>query len=132
MAGFMQRMRLVTHLLWIDCIAAALAGTLVLSLTEAIARLYTMQADWLRFIGAINLLYACLSGSLALRDSRPVRWIAALSIANGVWSVACVGIAVAMAGTATPFGMTHLLGEGVFVGCLAGLEWRWRNRLANG
>ena len=125
-------MPLISGLLWIDCIAAALAGTLMVALGDRLADLYAMPHAWLRLIGAINLLYACLSGSLALRDRRPVRWIAALSIANGVWSVACVGIAVAMAGTATPFGMTHLLGEGVFVGCLAVLEWRWRNRLANG
>jgi hypothetical protein len=132
MAGCMQRMRLATHLLWIDCIAAALAGTLVLALGERLAGLYAMPHMGLQLIGAINLLYACLSGSLALHNQRPVSLVAALSIANGAWSMTCIGIAVAMAGTATPFGMAHLLGEGIFVGGLAVLEWRWRDRLANG
>lgn len=45
--------------------------------------------------------------------------------------MACIGIAVTVAGTATVFGMAHLLGEAVFVGGLAVLEWRWRDRLAN-
>lgn len=125
-------MPFIRHLLWIDCIAAALAGTLVLALGGRLAELYAMPHMGLQLIGAINLLYACLSGSLALRDRRPVRWIAALSIANGAWSMACICIAVTVAGTATPFGMTHLLGEAVFVGGLAVLEWRWRDRLANG
>jgi hypothetical protein len=129
MAGFMQRMRLVTHLLWIDCIAAALAGTLVMSLGDRLADLYAMPPAWLRLIGAVNLLYACLSGTLALRDKRSVRWVAVLSIANGAWSMACIGIAAAMAGTATAFCMAHLLGEAAFVGSLAVLEWRWRHRL---
>lgn len=117
-------------LLWIDCVAAVLAGTLVLAFADPLAAFYAMPADGLRVIGAINLLYACLSGSLALRDTRSVRWIAALALANGAWSMACSGIAVAVAGTATAFGMAHLLGEGAFVGSLGLLEWRWRVRLA--
>lgn len=126
----MRRMPFVRPLLWIDCIAAALAGTLVLCFVDALANLYAIPHAWLRLIGAINLFYACLSGSLALRNKRPVRWIAALGIANGAWSMACIGIAMTAAGTATAFGMAHLLGEGAFVGTLALLEWRWRDRLA--
>lgn len=125
-------MRLARHLLWIDCIAATLAGALVLSSTDAIARLYAMPTDGLRVIGMVNLLYACLSGSLAVRSRRPMRLIAMLSIANGIWATTCIGMAFAMAGTVTALGMVHLLGEGVFVGGLAVLEWRWRDRLANG
>lgn len=128
----MPRIRLTRHLLWIDCIAATLAGVLVLSLTDAIVRLYAMPADWLRLIGLVNLLYACLSGTLALRRRRPLSLVVMLSFANGAWSMICVGIAVAMAGTATSFGMAHLLGEAVFVGSLAMLEWRWRHLLAAG
>jgi hypothetical protein len=122
-------MPFIRHLLWIDCIAAALAGTLMLALGDRLADLYAMPPAWLRLIGAVNLLYACLSGTLALRDKRSVRWVAVLSIANGAWSMACIGIAAAMAGTATAFCMAHLLGEAAFVGSLAVLEWRWRHRL---
>lgn len=130
MTGTAGRMGLARHLLWIDCIAAVLAGALMLSLTDAIARLYAMPVDWLRVIGIVNLLYACLSGALAMRSRRPRPLIAMLSIANGIWATACIGMAVAMAATATAFGMAHLLGEGLFVGSLAALEWRWRERLA--
>ena len=125
-------MGLARHLLWLDCIAALLAGALMLSLTDAIARLYAIPVDWLRVIGMVNLLYGCFSGSLAVRRQRPVSLVVALSIANGAWSMICVGIAVAMAGTATPYGMAHLLGEAVFVGGLAVFEWRWRHRLTRG
>lgn len=123
-------MRSLRHLLWFDCIAAALAGTLVLAFGERLAEFYALPLDGLRAIGAINLSYACLSGSLALRGPRSVRWIAALALANGAWSMACIGIAVAMAGSATAFGIAHLLGEGAFVGTLGLFEWRWRDRLA--
>jgi hypothetical protein len=122
--------RSLRHLLWVDCIAAALAGTLVLAFADRLAAFYAMPADGLRAIGAINLSYACLSGSLALRGSRSVRWIAALALANGAWSMACIGIAVAMADSATAFGIAHLIGEGAFVGTLGLFEWRWRDRLA--
>lgn len=34
------------------------------------------------------------------------------------------------AGSASPFGLGHLVGEAIFVGGLAGLvEWRWREQL---
>jgi len=36
---------------------------------------------------------------------------------------------VALAGGASVFGLAHLLGEGAFVGALATLEWRERERL---
>jgi hypothetical protein len=36
---------------------------------------------------------------------------------------------VRLAGTASAFGLAHLVGEGLFVGGLAVLEWRRRERL---
>lgn len=132
MAQAARRMRFARYLLWIDCGAAALAGTLMLTFSDRLAGLYAIPMDGLRVIGTINLLYACFSGSLAMRSRRPVSLIAALGIANGIWAMACVGMAVTMAGTATLFGMAHLLGEAVFVGSLAMLEWRWRARLIAG
>jgi hypothetical protein len=41
----------------------------------------------------------------------------------------CGLAAVGFAGTASAFGLAHLLGEGLFVGGLAALEWRERERL---
>lgn len=123
-------MHVIRHLLWVDCIAAALAGTLLLTFDEPLSALHALPSSWLRLIGAINLFYACISGSLASRKRRPMTLIAALSIANGTWAITCIGTALAVAGTATAFGMAQLLGEATFVGGLGWLEWRWREQLA--
>jgi len=68
------------HLLWMDSIAGALAGVVMLLLQDWLAALY------------------------------------------GVWALVCTSLAVRWAGTATLFGMAHLLAEALFVGGLASLE----------
>ena len=45
--------------------------------------------------------------------------IVLLVVANATWSGLCVFTAAVLAGTASMFGLTHLVGEGVFVGGLA-------------
>ncbi len=52
-----------------------------------------------------------------------------LVVANATWSGLCVFTAAVLAGTASMFGLTHVMGEGVFVGGLAGLEWSQREQL---
>lgn len=123
-------MHVIRHLLWVDCIAAALAGTLLLAFAEPLSGLHALPLSWLRLIAATNLLYACFSGALAMRKRRSTTLIAALSIANGAWAITCVLIALTVAATATAFGMAQLLGEAAFVGGLGWLEWRWREQLA--
>ncbi|MDZ4701405.1 MAG: hypothetical protein SH809_16960 [Rhodothermales bacterium] len=54
--------------------------------------------------------------------------IKVLAVANMAWAPVCLGLAVAFAGSATPFGFAHLAGEAVFVGVLGVIEWRWRLR----
>ena len=117
------------HLLWIDCIAGALAGISMLLLADWLAVLYGMPRELLVFIGVANVLYASYSLSLAIRRTRTPRMLNALIVANGVWALVCVGLAVHWAGTATLFGMAHLLVEALFVGRLASLEWKWRGLL---
>ena len=117
------------QLLWIDCITGALAGVAVLLLLDWLANLYSMPKDVLVFIGAANVLYAMYSFSLAIRHTRTPLLLNALIVANGVWVLVCVGLAVRWAGTATLFGMAHLLAEALFVGRLASLEWKWRGLL---
>ena len=114
------------HLLWIDCIAGALAGVAMLLLLDWLAALYGMPTDLLVFIGIANVLYASYSLSLAIRRTRTQLLLNALIVANSVWALLCVGLAVRWAGTATLFGMAHLLAEALFVGRLASLEWKWR------
>ena len=116
-------------LLWVDCTAAALAGVAVLALSGWLSRLYALPRELLLFIGAVNLLYGCYSFSLAVRARRPKHLLNALVFANLAWAILCVGLAVVLWEPATLFGLGQLIGEAVFVGGLAGLEWRHRDRL---
>ena len=52
-----------------------------------------------------------------------------LALANLAWDLVRWGLAMALAGTAPSLGLAHLVGEGLFVGGLGALEWRWRERL---
>lgn len=117
------------HLLWIDCIAGALAGVAMLLLVDWLAVLYGMPTGLLVFIGGANVLYTSYSFSLAIRRTRTSLMLNALIVANSLWALVCVGLAVRLAGTATLFGMAHLLAEALFVGRLASLEWKWRGLL---
>ena len=123
-------MGLRRHLLWVDCGAALLAGTLVLALSGWLSELYALPRAFLLGMGAANVGYGAFSGSLARRDSRPPALIVLLVVANAAWAGLCALAAVGLATTASAFGLAHLVGEGVFVGTLAALEWRDRERLA--
>ncbi len=112
-----------------DCIAGALAGVAMLLLVDWLAALYGMPKDLLVFIGMANVLYATYSFSLAIRRSRTLLLLNALIVANSLWALVCVGLAVRWAGTASLFGMAHLIAEALFVGALARLEWKWRQIL---
>lgn len=117
------------HLLWMDCTAGALAGVVMLVLRDWLAGLYGLPTDLLVFIGVANVLYASYSFSLAMRRTRTPLSLNTLIIANGVWALVCAGLAVLWAGTASLFGLAHLLVEALFVGGLARLEWTWRAQL---
>ncbi|MES2947352.1 MAG: hypothetical protein V4858_02315 [Pseudomonadota bacterium] len=119
-------MRTIGNLLWIDCTAGALAGLVMLTLTTPLSHLHALPHDLLLFMGMVNLLYASFSFFLATRGKRPMPLIKLLVAGNGFWSLVCVCLAVVFADTATLFGLGHLIAEAIFVGSLAGLEWRWR------
>lgn len=119
------------NLLWIDCIAGALAGAAVLILSGWLSGVHALPRELLLINGAANLLYASYSFSLARRRMRPRALIHLLVIANFAWALACLALAGAFAGSASVFGMAHLVGEAVFVGGLAALEWRWREQLVS-
>ncbi|HEX8320501.1 hypothetical protein [Longimicrobium sp.] len=117
------------NLLWIDCIAGALAGVLVLLFSGWLSSLHALPRELLLANGAMNLLYASFSFSLAVRARRPRSLINVLVFANLSWAIVCLCLVTVFAGSATAFGIGHLVGEAVFVGGLAGLEWRWRDQL---
>ena len=110
-------------LLWVGVSAAGLAGVVVPSLSGWLSRLRGLPHGLPLVVGAVN---AACSFSLAVRPRRLVRL---LVVANPSWAAACLGSAAAFAASATPFGLAHLVGEGVSVGGLAAPEWRWRDGL---
>ncbi len=122
-------MRLPRQLLWVDCGAALLAGVTVVALSGWLSELYAVPRALLLGMGAANVCYGAFSGSLARRARRPRALIVLLVAANAAWAGLCGLAAVGLADTASAFGLAHLVGEGVFVGGLAGLEWRERERL---
>lgn len=117
------------HLLWIDCIAAALAGSAVLLLMPWLPRWYGLPPGLLQAVGVANLLYGSFSFALAVQHRRPRALIQVLVVANAGWAMVCVAMAAHFLGTATLFGLAHLVGEALFVGGLAACEWRWRSLL---
>ncbi len=122
-------MRWPARLLWIDCTVAAAAGAAMLAASGWLSALYALPQSFVVGLAVVNLVYGAFSFSLARRDRRPLRLIVLLAVANLGWGVVCWGLAVALAGTASPFGVAHLVGEGLFVGGLGALEWRWRDQL---
>lgn len=120
---------MVDRLLWVDSGAGLSVGVTVLALTGWLSRLYGLPEGLLVFLGCVNIGYGCYSGSLAMRGPRHQHWINALVIANASWAVVCVALVIRFLGSATALGITVLLLEAAFVGGLAGLEWRFRDRL---
>jgi len=122
-------MNLSRRLLWVDCTAGALAGAAMLLLSGWLAPLYGLPRALLLFMGAVNLLYASYSFSLARRARRSRSSISLLAFANLAWVPVCLGLAVAFRESASLFGFVHLVGEAAFVGGLGLLEWRFRDQL---
>lgn len=122
-------MFLLRKLLWVDCSAALLAGMVVLSFSDWLARVYALPRGLLVAMGVANLAYGGFSLSLARRARRPRRLIVGLGAANATWAALCALAAVFLAGRASMFGLAHLIGESIFVGGLAALEWSRRDQL---
>ena len=116
-------------ILWIDGLGAAVAGVAVLLASCWLEEWYRLPRDLLFTIGVVNVAYASYSLSLVVRTKRPKTLIVLLVVANLTWATICLGLAVVFSKTASPFGLVHLVGEALFVGGLACLEWRWRELL---
>lgn len=122
-------MYILRKLLWVDCTAGAIVGGVVIAFSGWLSRLEGLPRDVLLFTGVVNLLYACYSFSLAVRTERKMSLIKLLIFANLAWVPVCVGLAIYFRVQATPLGLAHLLGEAIFVGGLAMLEWKQRDQL---
>ena len=123
-------MTLPRNLLWVDCTAGGLVGVAVLLLGGWLARLYALPYELVVGMGVANLAYAAFSFSLARRrPPRPRGLILTLIVANAVWAVVCFALAVYYSQSASALGLASLIGEGLFVGGLAGLEWTRREQM---
>jgi uncharacterized membrane-anchored protein len=118
-----------TKLLWIDGLGALVAGVVVLLISGWLSGWYGLPQQLLSFIGVVNVVYASYSISLALRSERSAKLLLLLVIANLIWCFVCLILAFIFSETATLFGLGHLVGEALYVGGLARLEWRWRELL---
>lgn len=127
--GINSPMRLFRNLLWIDCTAGAVVGVVVLTFASWLSALEGLPRGVLVFTGGCNLLYASYSFSLARRPVRPMPLIKLLVAANLAWMPVCLGLAWYFRDQATALGFMHLVGEAVFVGGLALLEWKNRHLL---
>lgn len=117
------------RLLWIDSLGGLAVGLIVLLVHKWLVNLYQLQQSFLIFIALVNIAYGLYSLSLVLRKRRPLSLIFLLVSANLLWAILCIRWAIVFRGSASVFGLIHLLGEGVYVGGLACLEWRWRKFL---
>lgn len=122
-------MFLMRKLLWVDCIAAFIGGMMTLLLHGVLSQMYGLPREMLLLIGVVNLMYSGYSFLLAIRARRPMGWIYLLVIANLCWAVVCWSWAFEFSQVISIYGMCHLVGEGLFVGGLGCLEWRWRQLL---
>ena len=117
------------RLLQVDSTGGLVVGILVLALSARLSELYRLPHWSLVVMGLANVAYGTYSGLLARRTNRPLGMLVVLVIANALWGVGCLVVAARVADTASPFALAHLAGEGLYVGALAILEWRWRDSL---
>ena len=125
-------MNLRRRILWIDGIAALLAGSLLLVAAGWLEEWYNIFRETLAFVALVNLAYGTYSLSIAMLNKRPLVLIVLLVSANLIWSINCLRLAFVFRDTASFLGLTHLVGEAIFVGGLACLEWRYRKLLQFG
>jgi hypothetical protein len=112
------------RLLHLDSFGGLSVGLLLLLLSYWLSSWYALPRGFIVFIALVNIAYGCYSLFLLRMAKRPLRFIALLVIANLAWAVLCVLWVIIFVQTATPLGTIHLLGEALFVGTLAYLEWR--------
>lgn len=117
-------------ILWIDGLGAASAGAVVLLARGWLSEWYGLPLQFVTLIGVTNLAYSAYSLPLATWAGRPMALVLLLAVANLTWAALCLRWALVYAGSAGPLGLIHLVGEGLYVGGLACLEWRWRDELS--
>ena len=80
-------------------------------------------------VGGANILYGSFALSIVVSSPPKTSRIALLIGANLVWCAVCLLLLAHHADGASLLGRVYLLGEAVFVGGLAALEWRALRRI---
>ena len=124
-----KRMKLKRKLLWVDGLGALIVGLLLLLMSGGLSIVCQLPQNLLVFMGIINMIYGSYSTHLAMLSNRPKIRILLWVGANLTWALVCFGLLAIFNKTITIYGFAYLLGEGLYVGGLAYLEWRWRELL---
>lgn len=114
--------------LWVDAVAGALAGIVLLTWRDSIASVFGFPVELVWFNAAANLAYASYSGTLAtltaLDIAPPRRALTMLVTANASWVAVCMGILSQVWSRGTAVGLGYVALEALFVGALAVVEYR--------
>lgn len=114
------------RLLWIDSCGGLVVGVIVLAIGNLLADWHQLPYGLILVMGIANLVYGSYSFSLAVRQTRPRVLIHLLILANLIWALICFLLIAVWRDSISFLGVLHLGGEGLYVGGLACLEWRWR------
>ncbi|MDZ4794744.1 MAG: hypothetical protein SGI83_10730 [Bacteroidota bacterium] len=120
----MKKIFSLKQLLWIDGIAALLAGVIILLFSSRLSPVFNLPENLLMTQAIITLLYSSYSISMARRKSNPKQLIYILVIANFAYVLLVSCLVVYFFRTATIYGIIYLIAEVLFIGLLAFLEWR--------
>ena len=114
------------NLLRIDSLSGLIVGVAELVLSSWLHIWYRLPLGFIYLMVAANLAYGTYSFFLHRQQKRPLNLIILLVAANFTWGVLCVRWVYAFSGTASFFGLAHLLLTALYVLGLAILEWRYR------
>ena len=117
------------NILWVDGLGGLGAGLAMLLLSPWLIDLYGLPPHIFYLVATANVLYGSYSTPLAMSAERPMKLLTLLCAANMAWPLVCVAVLLTHRETLTILGAGHLVIEGVYVGCLGLVEWRWRRDL---
>lgn len=121
------------RILWVDGLGGLVVGVLMLVVMllagSWLSDTYGLPLGLLWTMTAANLAYGTYSTTLASRSRRPMALILLLVVANATWTVVCFRWTYLHWQASSWIAQAHLVGEGLWVGGLAWLEFRWRRDL---
>lgn len=121
----------IQRVLWVDCIGAIVTGLTMILLSGPLSELYGLSVGFVVGHAFVHLVYGTYSFSLAARKRRPMSMLLLLIFANSAWAAVCLAFAIYafaiyIIGSASVFAVSHFILEGIYVGCLAIVEWKRR------